>query len=184
MARSLDEVLCGRCLHLGQQHSYTPPLEPKTYKPPKDKNGKFVARDKRVQEGRYNKCLVEGCFCRSFTKEDTQAEYVDAKALSKILREWVVNFLKEHESDATLWGDTKNFIGPVTLLSQRTGINASTVERTVNGSYNHVKLITADKLLTAIDCHYKLMNGEIEVIPHPNWSAEVYAAFMESRGCF
>lgn len=109
-----------------------------------------------------------------------EAEVVRAEPLSTVLRSWVKEWLAQYPIDSA---GGEHFMGPIQVLAEKTEINVRRVSGIVNGEFEFVSLSQADKLLTAAGLWDYISNGEIPVIPNPNWSMVKWQAYMDERGC-
>lgn len=114
-----------------------------------------------------------------------EAEVVRGADLSKVLNRWVVKYLKEHPStnDDPSWRGAVSHFGPMQWLSHKTEINVRRISGINSGEFEYVPLSQADKLLTAIGQTDSFYNGDVEIIPNPNWRREWYQRHMEDAGC-
>jgi hypothetical protein len=112
------------------------------------------------------------------------AEVVPGFQLSTVLREWIVRYLDGRGiSESKLVGDEVAMFGPIQYLSHWTGISVRRVSGICNGEFPNVPYQQAEILLMVIDRDYLLANGEIQVVPNPNWSLEKWMDYMRERGC-
>lgn len=138
-------------------------------------------RRKTVEDARALLRSLEGQEPPPMSPNQGEAEVVCAEPLGAVLREWIVEHLRERPLMGT-GGTDELFIGPIQWLAQETDLNERRISGISNGEFKHVPLSQADKLLSAIGKPY-LLGKEISVIPNPNWSTERWAEYMASRGC-
>lgn len=107
-------------------------------------------------------------------------EVVESALLSKILRAWVVIYLKERTDERN-----HNFMGPTKVIADRAGISERQASAYINDTTPTpwIGVATADKVLIAIDQHYVLMDGTLPVIPNPSLSMEAWIDWMGRKGC-
>lgn len=98
----------------------------------------------------------------------SEAESVRTEELTIILNSW---FRRQTDHDS------------LHNLADKVGMDESYIRRMLQGKTKYTALTLADKILTAIDRPDALSNGEVTVIPNPQWTMEKYIAYMESRGC-
>jgi predicted lipase len=119
-----------------------------------------------------------------------EAMVVQGFQISTIMRKWITNYLKDrpHNHRSTdengTAGVPNDFIGPIELLAEKTGMHIRQVSRICNGELKTVQESQAEKLLIAIDESYRFSNGEIQVVPNPNWSNERWIRYMQEQGCY
>lgn len=89
-------------------------------------------------------------------------EVVNGEELAAILDQWV----EQHS-------------GNNQILAQRTGVDESSIRRIRIRTYQYVSAYKADVLLVAIG---RSLN-ELQVVPNPRLSQEVWLARMKERGC-
>ena len=106
-----------------------------------------------------------------------EAQVVLGVQLSKVLKEW-------HDGFKLHWDEDRGRMhGPMDWLKEMTGLNVRRCHGLVNGEFPTVSLTQAELVLMAIGREYLLANGELHVIPNPNWSLEKWTTYMEERGC-
>lgn len=123
-----------------------------------------------------------------------EAEVVQASYIKDEIHDFTLKHLKNHptavhgyehlESVKTSWG-TDGFVGPYQALAELTGVHVRRISAIAKGQADipHISLTQAEKILREIGTEYKLANGEIPVVPNPNWSMEKWMTYMEERGC-
>jgi|SRR5262245_17619917 len=100
-----------------------------------------------------------------------------------------------HHSEAwdQTWDGKKNgsqfgaddvFFGALDWLAQESQLNVRVIYRVKSLETKHTAFRIAEALLSALDCDYKLQNGEIPVVANPQWSQEKWAAWARTRGCY
>jgi hypothetical protein len=113
---------------------------------------------------------------------------VPTSALSPILRRWKEIYELEHDfeyrtSEVFLAQDGANVFGPIQYLEFHSGIPRRRIFGIINQEFKNTSLDNAEKLLMAIGKEYMLKNGEVPVVPNPNWKQETWVAYMNKRGC-
>lgn len=118
------------------------------------------------------------------TQGQGPAEIVLAEPLGSILRRWTIEYLADRPRYPDADGNLNEFMGPQTLLAEKTGLTLRRVAGICNGEYPRVPLHQADALLTAIHHNGELApGGRVTIHPNPNWSLERWFKYMEERGC-
>jgi len=114
--------------------------------------------------------------------------YGDAEVvLGSELRRVVESWMERVDAENPFWTFGKvyqdNFyrMSAQQWLAVETGYTTRSFHRILRSEY--VGLRAADRILTAIDKSYMLVNGELTVIPNPKWSYEGWISWMEERGC-
>jgi hypothetical protein len=116
----------------------------------------------------------------------SEAEVVSAELLGKVLLEWEERWYRErdHRESTKPYDERLPITGPRKYLENEAGVNGRAIYEIVRGRRKYVTLTVAEKLLMAIDREYMLVNGDIPVVPNPQWSAERYNTYMRERGCY
>jgi hypothetical protein len=109
-----------------------------------------------------------------------EAEVVLGEQLSNVIRQWVKEWLVDRPRVDQING---RVMGPMDYLKEQTGIHIRRVQGIANGEFKLVSVTQADSILTVIGKQYMLSNGEIRVIPNPNWSLDRWTDYMRERGC-
>jgi hypothetical protein len=117
-----------------------------------------------------------------------EAEVVHGWALANVVRAWVDQWQRERPSyhvEAGKDPTTVNiaFVSAFVWLADKTGLNVRRINGIAAAEFTYVGVTQADAILTAIGKSHYLTNGEINVIPNPNWSRERWVAYMKERGC-
>lgn len=68
-------------------------------------------------------------------------------------------------------------------MEQETGIPKRSLYRIYLLETKSTSLETADKLLQGLGYPQALQNGEVKIIPNPQWSMVGWVAYMRERGC-
>jgi hypothetical protein len=102
-----------------------------------------------------------------------------ATQLAVEVRAWTVRYLDGRDPRSTE-GDV---MGPVQYLRLHSGWDERQIARLTADELRTVNLSAAESMLSAIDREYMLSNGEIHVIPNPNWSFEKWVDHMKGAGC-
>jgi hypothetical protein len=98
---------------------------------------------------------------------------------------WVEEFEIEHpvvRYGQNYMNDGTYHMGPIAWIAAESNYTARSVNRIVNLEW--VGLSMADRILTAIGQSYKLVNGEIKVVPNPTWTTQEWIETMRERGCY
>lgn len=74
-------------------------------------------------------------------------------------------------------------LGPMQYLEMKTEINRRRISGIVSGEVDPIPFSQVEKLFIAMDKHYLLDSGEIQVVPNPKWSNENFAEWMNGRAC-
>jgi hypothetical protein len=109
-------------------------------------------------------------------------EVVPTDELAPLLRRWRERYDLEHDVEHDK-GDAVNRdraspFGPIQLLAFETGLNPRAIYRIMEEQTEFTWLSKAEKLLMAIDKLYLLANGEINILPHPNFSFKRWIDYM------
>jgi hypothetical protein len=131
-----------------------------------------------------------------------EPEAVNADDLVKIMREWLARYGKDHPIDKPFhttqtakFDENGRFSGTesdkrrlfhfsgISYIVHHSGVSDRRVRGLLMGEVKWVRLSIADKILTAIGESYKLANGELEVVPNPAMSQELWLLKMQERGC-
>ena len=107
-----------------------------------------------------------------------EAEVVKTALLATVLNRWRKRF--EVEVGDFESGD---FVGPIGYLMEQSGIERRAIYRIMHMESKYTSLTHAERMLMAIDREYMMYNGEIPVIPNPQWSYARWVNYMDSRGC-
>jgi hypothetical protein len=112
--------------------------------------------------------------------ENWSPEVVRTDELAQILKRWI----RTYELEIGYVNNTiKDIAAGVSVISDRSGLNQRVVHRVITVETVHTSVAIADKLLIAIDQHYVLMTGELQVIANPKMSQERWMDIMKERGC-
>ena len=101
-------------------------------------------------------------------------EVVPTDELAPLLRRWRERYDLEHDVEHDK-GDAVNRdkaapFGPIQSLAFETGLNPRAIYRIMEEQTEFTWLSKAEKLLMAIDKLHLLATGEINILPHPNFS--------------
>jgi hypothetical protein len=112
-----------------------------------------------------------------------EPQVVLCEQLAIEVRDWSKKWLVERDSSLFSNDPAVKVMGPIDWLSEKTGIHVRRLGGISNNEFDTVSLSQAEKILIAIDRDYMLSNGEIHVIPNPNWSLEKWTDHMRQAGC-
>lgn len=104
--------------------------------------------------------------------------------LMKFQEDWYRDRPKDHSPNGISHSkQADHFMGAFQVLQERSGIDQSTISKYANQKVKRVALVTADKLLQAMNLPHYLHNGRVNPIPNPAWSQERWVEYMSERGC-
>jgi hypothetical protein len=108
---------------------------------------------------------------------------VRAEVIRKIVEDWINSQVGPHRWGVAFDDTTLPYImSALDYLSREAGYSKRHIHRLLH-QQEWISLFQADKLLTAIELHHLLANGEIDVVPNPAWTLEEWATHMRKRGC-
>lgn len=117
-----------------------------------------------------------------------EAEVVPGFQLSAILKRWITAYLADrplgvYASGEQPYGAMPEFMGPIQLLAERSGLNVRRVSGICNGEFDVVSLSQADSILaaTGVGLTYYERTDEITIVPNPTWSLEKWLEWKQ--GC-
>lgn len=113
-----------------------------------------------------------------------EAEVVLSAQLAPILtehrRRWNLERNAKTESELHQGSMVMGFLD---WLSFETEIGVRRLWGIMRKEYKTVPFSQAEKILMALQEENLLTNGDVRVIPNPNWSLEKWMNYMEERGC-
>jgi hypothetical protein len=111
-----------------------------------------------------------------------EPEIVAPEPLGGYIRAWIERWERERPGRITDTGSTANFMSAINWLAQETGLHVDRIRRIKSAQLEKVPFRQADKILSAMGESFRI-GEDIEVIPNPRWSPELWHQYMSSRGC-
>jgi len=79
--------------------------------------------------------------------------------------------------------DTDTQQGATTWIAEQAGLSQRRIWGIMNNQTKHTSLDIADKIIQALEMTYVYHNGEVPVVPNPQWNQERWVRWMNRRGC-